>query len=132
MTTFILPCDIPSQNKRERWHWSKQRAEVKRWATLFRDGSQGLRPPTGKRHVSITSYRRQRCRDMANLVGGCKGLIDGLVRAGVLLDDSIALMEATYAQEVVSRSPTGKPCTVVAISEWPLISDDDTGHDGQE
>ena len=69
-----------------------------------------------RRKVVITTYRKQRIRDHANLVGGCKGLIDALVNAQLLHDDSDLWMEAEYHQELASKSPTGKPYTIVQIT----------------
>jgi hypothetical protein len=116
---LLIPVEVPSQNKRERWHWSKQRREVSGWERWF---AYTMRPgrldvATGKRKVHINAFRRQRCRDEANLIGGCKGLIDGLVRAGLLVDDDRAHATFTYAEDVASNSPTKKPCTRVLIEE---------------
>jgi hypothetical protein len=113
---------IPGQNKRERWHWAKQRREVSGWEVQFRalTSPASLAPYTAKKlHVTITSYRRQRFHDEANLIGGCKGLVDGLVRAGVLVDDSTTWATFTYRQETLAKSPLGylQPCTVVEIEE---------------
>ncbi len=47
----------------------------------------------------VTSPRRL-LRDTANLIGGCKPIIDGLVRGGLLVDDSDRWMRATYAQRI--------------------------------
>ncbi len=119
MIDLLIPAEVPSQNKRERWHWSKQRREVSGWERWF---AYAMRPgrldvATGKRKVHIHAFRRQRCRDEANLIGGCKGLIDGLVRAGLLVDDDRAHATFTYAEDVASKSPTGKPCTKITIEE---------------
>lgn len=112
---------IPGQNQRERWHWAKQRREVKQWASAagYLFYVLGVKEATGPRRVSITSYRRQRFHDDANLVGGCKGLIDGLVRAGLLVDDSRQWATFTYAQDLASASPLGKgvPCTLIEIED---------------
>lgn len=119
----IVQLQIPGQNKRERWHWAAQRREVQHWCLLagLQFTAQGLAKATGRRRVAITSYRRQRFRDEANLVGGCKGLIDGLVRAGLLVDDSSTWAAFAYRQELASASPLGrgKPCTVIEIEEAP-------------
>lgn len=119
MIDLLIPAEVPSQNKRERWHWSKQRREVSGWTQWF---MYAMRPgrldvATGKRKVHIHAFRRQRCRDEANLIGGCKGLIDGLVRAGLLVDDDRAHATFTYAEDVASKSPTGKPCTRIQIED---------------
>jgi len=116
-----VPIQIPGQNKRERWHWAQQRREVSMWTARagYAFLSQGLPPATKKRRVVITSYRRQRFRDEGNLVGGCKGLIDGLVRAKVLVDDSLAWADFKYHQGLASTSPLGRgvACTSIEIEE---------------
>lgn len=106
---------IPGQNKRERWHWASQRREVRAWQIQF--NAFVNKPATTKRAVNIISYRRQRFHDEANLIGGCKGLIDGMVRAGLLVDDSQKWATFTYRQELASASPMGRgvPCTVIDI-----------------
>lgn len=112
---------VPGQNKRERWHWAKQRREVSSWEVQARAvmSPAVARSCIGqKQHVTITSYRRQRFHDEANLIGGCKGLVDGLVRAGLLVDDSTTWATFTYRQQTLAHSPLGylQPCTVIEIT----------------
>lgn len=143
---LVLPKEVPSQNERERSHWRVQRSEVKRWSALATNNADVQRvgvwesrafspslPGSGeflyrhntwtgyaKRTVRITSYRARLLTDHANLVGGCKGLIDGLVRAGLLVDDADAWMSAVYFQELRSHpcNPIPKTaCTVVEIDQ---------------
>lgn len=119
MIRLLLPLEIPSQNTRERWHWARQRREVSAWAywlkATMRPGTADL--ARGKRIVRIHAFRRQRTRDEANLIGGCKGLVDGLVRAGLLVDDSRQWASFTYAEDVASKSPTRKACTRIEIED---------------
>ena len=119
MIDLLIPLETPSANTRERWHWSQQRREVTRWEKWFvyaqRPG--GMDRAHGKRTVRIHAFRRRRCSDEANFVSGCKGLIDGLVRAGLLVDDDRAHATFTYAEDVASKSPTRKPCTRILIEE---------------
>lgn len=116
---YLIPVEVPSMNKRERMHWAQQRREVSTWTRwlLYAQRPGGMDRATGKRLVHIHAFRRQRCRDEANLIGGCKGLIDGLVRAGLLVDDDRAHASFTYAEDVASKSPTRKPCTRITIQE---------------
>lgn len=118
MTVLLLHKEVPSMNVRERMHWRAQRREVTAWELLIRaQRVPGTLPiATGKMAVHIHAYRRQRTRDEANLIGGCKGLIDGLVRAGLLVDDSRQWATFTYAEDVASKSPTRKPCTRIQIT----------------
>lgn len=50
--------------------------------------------------VRVVTSQRRFIRDDANLRGGCKPIIDGLVRGGLLADDSDRWMRATYEQRV--------------------------------
>lgn len=122
LAVLHAPLVVPSQNVRERMHWREQRAEVRTWATwfTFQRATAGLPKATSHRHVAILSFRRQLCRDHANLVGGCKGLIDGLVDSGWLVDDAIAWMTATYDQQLASRAPDRQPSTRIIVSSHPI------------
>ncbi len=117
MITFTIPLEVPSQNVRERQHWAVQRREVKRWAAHCRALAPLNSRAETKRQLYIIAYRRRLIADYANLVGGCKGLIDGLVAAGLLVDDSTAWVSVLYAQHLASRSPLGrgKVCAVIEI-----------------
>lgn len=120
MTTSItIHREVPSQNKRERWHWAVQRKEVTTWAQFFafHKSKLGLQNACGPRKLVITAYRKQRIQDYANLVGGCKGLLDGMVRAKLLVDDNMEMVTVEYKQELASKSPTKKPLTVIEIVE---------------
>lgn len=123
---FSLPFQIPGQNKRERWHWRKQRREVKSATYLVSLMMAQLRIPvaTGPRLIRIVSYRRQRFHDHANLVGGCKGLVDGMVKAGLLIDDKDTLARFEYTQATLSLMPEWvreqrgeTPCTTIEVIE---------------
>lgn len=121
MIDLLIPLEVPSQNTRDKWHWSKRSRETKAWERYIRAYIRpgDLDKATGKRLVTIRAYRRQRCRDAANLVGGCKGLIDALVRVGLLIDDDRAHAEFTYAEEVASKSPMKRASTKIEIEDLP-------------
>lgn len=63
-----------------------------------------------RRHVVITRHSPREL-DPDGLVGGCKALLDALVRSGWLVDDKRQWAEVTYRQE---RSP--EDLTVVEVS----------------
>jgi hypothetical protein len=126
MLKIVIPLEIPSQNETEkgRCHFARaRRTKFRRhaWATCCRvEMAVGhILPATGARRLHITAYRRRRCMDIANLIGGAKACIDGLVDAGLLLDDRDAKARITYAQELASKSPLGRglACTVIDIWE---------------
>ena len=120
MIDLLIPKETPSANTRERWHWRQQRREVTEWEYWF---NSTMRPvidrAKGPRLVTIHAFRTRRCSDEANFVSGCKGMIDGLVRAGLLVDDSRSWVKFTYIEQVASKSPTGRACTRVVITEDP-------------
>jgi hypothetical protein len=59
------------------------------------------------RKVTIVAIRTRKIKDYANLVGGCKGLVDAMVYNGILADDSEEMCQITYLQT------TGKTTGVV-------------------
>jgi hypothetical protein len=122
--TIDIPFGVPSMNTRERMHWRAQRREVAKATHLLCACGLAVPRATGKRLVAIFSYRRQRCLDHANLVGGCKGLIDAMVRVGLLVDDRIELAYFTYDQAVLGAMPPDvlarfgrKPCTRLVVQD---------------
>jgi hypothetical protein len=83
-------------------------------------GAQEYLRPKGKRRIKVISYRKRLC-DIANLIGGAKGMVDALTRTRLIADDSPQWMDATYEQYTVKESPVvgergvGVECTVVEI-----------------
>ena len=79
-------------------HWS-QKAKKLRIARQTVWGSvkhAGWLPVQGKAHLEITYvFPQKRRRDVDGLVARSKGVIDGIVDAGVLADDSIEHLELT-------------------------------------
>jgi hypothetical protein len=107
-----------------RRHWRANHRDVALAARLIRLIACNACSAQGKRSATITSYRRQRITDEANLIGGAKQFIDGMVKAGALVDDSDKMAEITYLQNVLSAIPDiwllkyGRiPLTVVEISD---------------
>ena len=121
---IVIPYEIPSQNKRDRWHPMQRHRDTRiaeRSVGLMAKAN-GIPVATGKRTVRITSYRRRRIADYANLVGGAKGLVDAMVRVGLLDDDSDEHCTLIYCQDNLPRSPLqrigkGWPCTMLEIEE---------------
>lgn len=69
-----------------------------------------------KRRIYFTRYwgKGKRAYDYGNLVGGFKPLLDEIVRAGLLLDDSPKQCEEYYKQ---FKSPTKKDYVIVVIED---------------
>lgn len=75
-------------------------------ATWMCSENASVRTSTVRRHVTFTRHYtgREREMDHANMVGGMKGPVDAMVRAGLLVDDSPKWLEATYLQLRSDRS----------------------------
>ncbi len=90
-----------SQNESAKAHWATRLKEKKDWRRLICalclvNGP--CKKPTGKRHVSVVSYR---CKllDIPNLWGGLKETFDALVDLHLIADDRPEFAEFTVRQE---------------------------------
>ena len=110
-----LPAIWPSQNVYDRWHWARQRRQVEFWAGLIRCQLKAPAACDEFRTVLLQCYRRQRCRDKANLEGGAKGLVDGIVRAGLLKDDSSDWCDIAYRQGTIAMGGQRREYTVLTV-----------------
>ncbi len=110
MIRLRIPGLLPSQNTRERTHWRARRRQEKAWEMVIRCQVSVDDTTTNRRRaVRVISYRRQRITDVANLIGGAKGLIDCLVRAGLLVDDSDRWCSIAYHQRLRSHEANPRP-----------------------
>ncbi len=80
-----------SQNKRDKWHWSKRHKESKAWKKQI--GLAMLVAGVKPTHYKVVDIKIQRhctrvIKDEDNYWGGCKPVIDALVSEGILLDDT--------------------------------------------
>jgi hypothetical protein len=120
---LIIPREVPSQNVRDRLHWRDRHRDMKAWLVLVRMAANvaGIPAHGGKRRrVRIEAYRIRKCADRANLIGGCKGLIDAITTAGLIVDDSEKWAQFEYAQDLANYGPCdGRPCTVISIEDLP-------------
>ena len=119
---FAIPYNIPSQNVTARRHWRANHRDVAQVAQMVRLVAWSICNAKGPRSVVVTSYRKQRITDGANLIGGAKSLVDGLVKAGALVDDNDRMARITYGQAVLSQLPEEwvktygrRPLTVIEI-----------------
>jgi hypothetical protein len=124
MKSITIPYNVPSQNVRDRWHWSIRNRDKNLAVSLVRLhlSLADYRPSTlgAMVRVTITAYRKRRMSDAANLVGGAKGLVDALVTTGILTDDDTTHCSITYHQEQLKHSPMlNTACTVI---EWEEVS----------
>lgn len=121
---FALPFNIPSQNVTARRHWRSSHRDVAQVAQMVRVVAWTICNAKGPRSVTVTSYRKRLITDEANLIGGSKQFVDGLVRAGALVDDNDKMSRITYRQAVLSQMPEEwarkygrRPLTVVEIED---------------
>lgn len=99
--TFEIPGRLLGRNEREalaRSHWSKSNAVKRDETTLAMACAMeaGLKPVSGPVDVSVIfreqvnffkNGKRKKPRDADNIQDGCKPILDGLVKAGVIPDD---------------------------------------------
>lgn len=99
-----------------RWGYAKKRDE---WMARWRCTVWAKSPATARSEPTflIVTKDRKRCvtftrhysgrekeMDHANMVGGAKGMVDAMVRVGLLVDDSPKWFEAEYLQVRSDRS----------------------------
>ena len=102
---YAIPYNIPSQNVVCRRNWRANHRDVVTIQSCARMFAKGACNATGPRALKIMSYRKQKITDISNLIGGSKFFTDGLVRAGVLVDDNDKMAKITYGQRVISELP---------------------------
>lgn len=124
MIVLEIPTAPPSRNQLDKMHWAARA----RLATVFKRevaqfspsmmravvletrGKYGRAKSLGfvlknraKGHRFVRIVRRYRSAryelDHDNLVGGCKPLVDALVKVGLIEDDTPGLVTVTYEQE---------------------------------
>lgn len=123
---FAILYNIPSQNKRDAQHWAVRHRETKKVQNLVTYSAHMLPKASGPRCLHIMSYRKQRIADQSNYAGGAKGLVDAIVRSGLLIDDKDTMAHITYAQAVLSEMPDAlveqwgrRPLTVITLTDGP-------------
>jgi len=94
--SFVLPMNRPmmmSANARK--HWSARHRITKYWRHLAHVlAKQSKIPALAKARIVVTfSFGDQRRRDSANFYPVAKAITDGIVDAGVLVDDSDKYVE---------------------------------------
>ena len=94
-----IPARTPTLNVWQRWHW-RERNKYKKALTAEVGWLVVSWPKAAvKRYVVITRRYATNQADKDNIAGGCKPLVDALVKGGVLVDDSPRWCEIEYKQE---------------------------------
>jgi hypothetical protein len=121
---ITIPLEIPSQNATGKGRtWRARAAATKRVRTAWRYhclvamAQVCAMKATAFRSLHIIAYRKQRCADIANLIGGAKACVDGMVDAGLLVDDRDTMARITYEQHAAGKSPNRRPCTILTVTE---------------
>jgi hypothetical protein len=97
-TMKLIIDDVPeSLNKTLRMHWAARNRYNTKWYALVRQQYVPVRKKPGKMDVVI-SQMRKKLLDRDNLFGSCKPVVDGMVRAGILRDDSPAWLNLECRQ----------------------------------
>jgi hypothetical protein len=121
--TITLKLDAPLQNNHlvnagnSRWKYKKERQFWETYLVLHRVNN-GIPVATSRRRVTIErlySGQQREC-DLPNLVGGCKTVLDAMVRAGLLVDDSPAHFEGYFRQERVAKEHRGTRITIEELA----------------
>lgn len=121
--TFVLNGHPPRDNTMRRWGWRQRSREMRTWRdaaawsakAAYRESSLSGDPVPVRIHVKFM-YRIVRTRDVANLVASTKPIIDGIVDARMLPDDSPKwLPGGVSVEEVVD--PKGIDGIEVTITE---------------
>jgi Holliday junction resolvase RusA-like endonuclease len=80
----------PSGNQLSGYHW-RRRHRMKRdwqWLVLAAMGSAGVGEQLGRFHVTVERHAARPIKDLDNVIAGLKPVLDGMVAAGLLVDDS--------------------------------------------
>lgn len=101
---IVIPGRAPTPNARRHWRQiARDNAEWKAAALAIAsnalrqwEGSHGLKwRPVFHASVVVTfSLPDRRSRDLDNLIASCKPLLDGIVQAGVITDDSVDVIDS--------------------------------------
>lgn len=99
--TLVITGKLPSRNEADnaaRAHWSqgakfkREYTELVHWCVI----GAHIKPVHGKAHIVVTFYERDDRRDADNIIGGAlKYILDGLVAAGIVKDDSRKYVDLT-------------------------------------
>jgi hypothetical protein len=121
--TFSLPGHPANDNVRRRWHWSKRNEEDDLWKEDARRvcidaiNRQRLVVPWPRVHVTYQFVKPTKQRmDTDNAGGATKPILDGIVMAGLIPDDS---------GEYVSAVTTLAPLYIKGVREVRVRVDED-------
>jgi hypothetical protein len=117
MQFSLVGYEVPSQNVTMRRHHMaehRDRIKLERWIRIL---SASAPKATSPRLLHILSIRKRLITDDANLRGGCKGLVDAIVAAGLLVDDKDSKAKIHYSQQTLAQAGVTKPTTVITVED---------------
>lgn len=100
---FVLLGRSPSLNQLLGMHWAVRLKSERKWFHAI-IATAGFKKPPETRFIilTLTSYR-VKLLDVDNLIGGMKKLLDAIVRAGYMKDDSPEHCTVNYHQELCKK-----------------------------
>ncbi len=98
---FPLPPTLNEQIKIARTHWAKSAKTKKDWTNSIAFMSRDLPRFEGKVWVEFTWYLRSFKRDPDNVSAAAKYILDGLVEAGTIKDDSLLIIQTPILHRYV-------------------------------
>jgi hypothetical protein len=122
---ITLPLLVESQNSTDRMHWRTRHRLKNIWKVSLYSAVGYVERPACRMAVTIESFRPRLITDHANLVGGCKMVIDAIRDAGLIHDDADKWMIAAYVQHLRSHPANpfpGHACTRITVEPMPEIS----------
>ena len=106
-----------SLNKKLRKHWSKNHKENSLWDTLIYQKVFRQLPPTPLKRAKLRIVKHfWRTMDFDGFVGSLKPVVDALVTAGVIEDDSWKVLQAWEVDQVFRDKKLG-PLLQIEIKE---------------
>jgi hypothetical protein len=122
--TFVFPRSPESQNKTTYAHWRSHHKDKRRWQVCVNPllaPYRGLWLDTSRWTLTREYAHPAREFDYANLVGGCKPLIDILTEEGLIVDDSPSHFACAYDQRKADVTQT-----ILTLVEGTLSHDSET------
>jgi hypothetical protein len=124
VTLDLQGCPPSFANKRGHWtvlwrekqHWRQQSALLGKSAR----NTLAIAPAVGPRVVTITMHRASFLLDMDNAFAAVKPVVDGLKDAGLIHDDTPALLELRVQQQRVASRKAQK--TMIRVEGEPELA----------
>jgi hypothetical protein len=124
--SFFVSAEVKSLNAHrgnygaQRWAYKADRSRWQQWfAVLARNNGIPVGDEVPFRRVVLTRIYsgRQREFDVDNLAGGCKVVVDAMVRAGLLRGDDKASAQVTYRQRKITAIRGSEVGLLVELEE---------------